>query len=273
MGILVRLCVRLFTALIGLLVWNASYALDLAVPERTAEVVNALKQGSWQRQDEGIDVLRTITRDGMVITTYRISPEQFSIDVVLQDIETGSYAKDIGEREGAILAVNGGFFAQTEAGKLYSVGYLRLAGTVFSKGWPSAGGLVEIDDGDLGLRATHAGIPKNGKDVLQTKPMIMESGGKWSMGSDLGKLKNRTLLCKLKNGDVIFVLITRVGMSLYEAGWVLRAKDEGGFFGCDAAVALDGGSSTQVWYSGRPALSYSSIAPVQNFIVVRFRDN
>ncbi len=256
-----------------LIALSGTQAQTIDVPARTIAVVNALEQNSWNRLEEGLEVRRAITPQGLVVTAYRISPENFSFSIAFQNQDNGSRAKDVGEKEGAVLAVNGGFFAQTESGKLYSIGYLRAAGTVHSKGWSNAGGLVIFDKNGLELMPSHSGIPQNGLNVLQTKPMIIEPGGKWAMRSNSGEFKHRTLLCRLADGDVIFVLIARAGMSLYEAGWMLRQKDVGGFFGCDSAVALDGGRSTQVWYSGQPGYSYAGITPVQNFIVVKQQEN
>jgi len=243
------------------------------VPQRTIAAVKALEQGSWNSLEEGLDVRRAITPQGLVVTAYRISPESFTFAIAFQDDEKGSRAKDIGEKEGAVLAVNGGFFAQSESGRLYSIGYLRSDGTVYSKGWSNAGGLVVFADAGIDLIPSQSGIPQNRFSVLQTKPMVIEPGGKWALRSNIGEFKHRTLLCRMTDGDVVFVLITRSGMSLYEAGWMLRTREEGGYFGCDSAVALDGGRSTQVWYSGKPTYSYAGITPVQNFIIVRQREN
>ncbi|MEM9330519.1 MAG: phosphodiester glycosidase family protein [Pseudomonadota bacterium] len=261
--------VFILTCLIAISQWSGAHAQLADVPDRTKETVGALRQGNWQELEYGLNVMRVITQSGLVITAYRISPRQFSFEVVLQKQQKGSRAQVIGEQEGAVLAINGGFFAQTENGALYSIGYLRQDGNVLSKGWKDSGGLIHFTEGGPELLPTHGGIPQTAFDVLQTRPMIIEPGSKWAMGSNLGELKHRTLLCKLKNGEMVFVLITRSGMSLYEAGWILRPEKEGGFFGCDSAVALDGGRSTQVWYSGRPEYSYAGLAPVQNFIIVR----
>ncbi|MGI9352885.1 MAG: phosphodiester glycosidase family protein, partial [Rhizobiaceae bacterium] len=252
---------------------TAVQAEDFKVPARSKEAIKALGQSSWQALEDGLDVMRIITGDGLVVTSYRISPSRFNFDVVLQDDKKGSRAREIGEREGAVLVINGGFFAERDTGMLYSIGYLKLNGVVQSKGWNDSGGLIVFKGDGLELIPTHKGIPKGDYDVLQSKPMIIEPGGIWALGSNLGETKHRTMVCRMANEQVIFILVTRSGLSLYEAGWMLRSSERGGFFGCDSAVALDGGRSTQVWYSGRPDYSYSGIAPVQNFIVVRQRDN
>ena len=222
--------------------------------------------------EEGLSLLRVLTPQGLVVTAYRISPDRFEFSVVTQSENTGSRVKDIGEQSGAVLATNAGFFAINGNSRLYSIGYLRLRGKVLSKGWSDAGGTVSFHPEGLSLKPTHEGIPQGEHDVLQSKPMIIEPGGKWAMGSNIGAAKLRTLLCTMENGDVVLTTISRFGLTLFEAGWLLRSPEEGGFFGCDAAVALDGGRSTQLWHSGNPQYSFAGITPVHNFLIVRQRE-
>ncbi|MBO6815664.1 MAG: phosphodiester glycosidase family protein [Rhizobiaceae bacterium] len=243
------------------------------IPNATEKMVSALNSTQWSNLESGIDVIRAMTGNGTVLTAYRISPSDFSFSIVTQENSSGSRARDIGEREGAVLATNAGFFAESLSGSLYPIGYLRLNGDVLSKGWESDGGLISLDEKTLMLTPTHAGIPKNSKDVLQSRPMLIEPDGRWAMGSNLGEVKNRTVLCKQKDGNIVIALVTRVGMSLFEAGWIMREPAVGGFFDCDSAIALDGGRSTQVWYSGDENYSFPGLVPVHNFFVVRGRGN
>lgn len=237
-------------------------------PRPTAAAVQALEQASWREVEDGFSILRAITQDGLLVTAYRISPNRFSFQIGLQANPTGSRAREIGERTGAVLVVNGGFFASRGNGELYPIGYLRVDGKVLAKGWPSAGGLIVLATGGPHLLPSHGGIPKSGGDVLQSRPMLIEPGGRWAMGSNLGEAKLRTMLCRRENGEMVVVVISRRGLSLFEAGWIMRNPRNGGFFGCDSAIALDGGRSTQVWYADDPAYSYSGLSSVQNFLVV-----
>lgn len=260
----------------SIVVFLASVTLALAQADKTPSAaktaLNSLKQANWMELEEGLSFLRTLTPQGVVITAYQISPKRFEFSVVTQSKKTGSRAKDIGEATGAVIATNAGFFAVNGNSRLYSIGYLRLGGEVLSKGWSSAGGTVTFTPDGLSLRPTHEGIPQNEFDVLQSRPMIIEPGGIWSMGSNSGAPKLRTLLCTLKSGDVILVTISRFGLTLFEAGWLLRSQSDGGYFGCDAAVALDGGRSTQLWHSGNPQYSFPGITPVHNFLIIRQRE-
>lgn len=242
-------------------------------PNNTSNLVRALDASQWQQLESGMQVIKATTEDGVVMTAFRISPQQYSFSVTLQDNKTGSRAKQIGESEGAVVVVNAGFFATTEESVLYSVGYLRLNGATLSKGWNSAGGTVSFKDNELELKPTHEGLPEGKFDVIQSKPMLIEPGGIWAMGSNSGSPKPRTIICKLDDGDIILAAITRFGLTLFEAGWVMREKEKGGFFGCDSALAFDGGRSTQIWYSGDEKYSSSGISPVHNFLVVRQKED
>lgn len=265
---------RLFWIKLFVVLWPcAGFGQSTEAPAAAGEIVQALKQASWQTEGEGFSVLRAITQQGLVVTAFRISPEKYEFEIVLQRSQLGSRARAIGEQSGAVLAVNGGFFAQRENGELYPIGYLRMAGKVLAKGWPNAGGLIIFDQNGPVLRPSHDGIPQDGRDVLQSRPMLIEPGGRWAMGSNLNEAKLRTIFCRRANGDIVLAVISRVGVSLFEAAWVMRMPQDGGFFGCDSAVALDGGRSTQLWYSGEPALSHTGLTPVQNFIVVRQRED
>ncbi|MEL7430245.1 MAG: phosphodiester glycosidase family protein [Pseudomonadota bacterium] len=248
-------------------------AQDGTVPSAALPVRNGLEQAQWMGVQEGLEVIRTLTPDGVVFTGYRISPKHFTFAIRTQLSETGSRAKEIGEQEGAVIVSNGGFFAVTGSGRLYPVGYFRMNGEVRSKGWHTAGGVVSFIEGQLRLSPTHAGIPSGEFDAFQSRPMLIEPGGKWAMGSNGGISKVRTLLCTLETGDVILAVVSRAGMTLYEAGWLMRSRDEGGFFGCDAAIALDGGRSTQIWHAGEPQYSVFGATPVYSFLVVRQRED
>lgn len=244
-----------------------------SVPDETRKLVNSLIAAQWQQLEEGLQVIRAITADGVEMTAFRVSPDSFDFSIELQDSEAGSKVKAIAEETGAVIASNAGFFASRNGGELYSVGYLRLGEEVKSKGWSKAGGLLLFSPEGLSLRPSHAGIPDGDYDVIQSKPMLIEPGQKWAMDSNAGSSKPRTVLCTLEGGDVIISTISRNGTTLYEAGWVMRAREDGGFFGCDAALAFDGGRSTQMWYSGDEKYSTSGLSPVHNFFVIRQKED
>lgn len=221
--------------------------------------------------EPGLRVLRITTVDGLVLTAHGISPEHFRFSIVLQSDPGGERIGSAGNDRGAVLAVNGGFFATTGEGILSPVGYLRVNGNRLSKGWTDAGGFISIENGRVSLSPVAGGTPQGDMDVLQSKPMMIEPGKRWAMRTNQGKLKRRTLLCMKDDGEVVLVIVSRVGMSLYEAGWLMRSPDLGGYFDCASAIALDGGRSSQVYYDGHPEYAVSGFTPVHNFLVVNRR--
>ena len=237
-------------------------------PAAVSTLLTTLKFTPWEKVQDGFSSRRIVTPAGMIFTAFRISPKYFNFLVVEQENASGSTAQEIGQVNGAMLVANGGFFAMTGASSLYPVGYLRIDENIRSKAWKSEGGFVNFLPQGPVLTPSHSGIPANKFDVLQTRPMLIEPGGKWAMNQNSFEAKNRTIFCRMANGDVVLATFTRVGLSLYEAGWVFRHPDEGGFFGCESAVAMDGGGSTQIWYSADESYSQSGRTPVQNFLVI-----
>ena len=260
--------------LLGLLMYSPQpIASADETPERTQSVVAALKNAQWEQIEVGFRSLRGQTPDGITVTAFGILPDHFSFHIGLQSDDRGERASDVGYRERAKIAVNAGFFAENDEGYLAPVGYLRVDGQRFSKGWHRSGGYLVVEEEGLQLVPTGRGVPVGEADTLQSKPMLIEPGQQWSMRTNAGNLKHRTLLCRMADGEIILFTVTRSGMSLYEAGWVMRSRQEGGFFGCDSALALDGGRSTQVWVEDRPDLSFAGVSPVHNFLLIRRKEH
>ena len=217
------------------------------VPARTLETVKELKAASWQELEPGLRVLRISPRAGQVVTAFGISPERFVFSIALQNRPEGERVSSAGERTGAVIAVNAGFFGINEAGSLFPVGYMRHGGKRLSKGWTNAGGFISFRNGTLELTPVRSGTPKGNFDVLQSKPLMIEPGKRWAMRTNRENVKYRTILCTKEIGEILIAVISRGGMSLFEAGWLMRSPDVGGFFDCSSAIALDGGRSTQMW--------------------------
>lgn len=247
-------------------------AYEKDIPSKVNAIVSALKASQWQELEGGLDVIHGVSESGVEVTAFRVSPRIFDFSIELQSESSGSSAKEIGEEQGAVLVSNAGFFAATSGGSLYPIGYLRLEEEVQAKGWANDGGILSFAEDGLILSPTHEGIPQGSFDAIQSKPMLIEPNKIWAMGSNAGVPKPRTIFCLLKNGDVILSTITRFGLTLFEAGWLMRSENVGGFFDCDSALAFDGGRSTQVWYSGDSKYSHRGISPVQNFFVVRQKE-
>ena len=242
-------------------------------PQRTSVVREALESAAWEETEEGYFLIQARSESGQSIIAFRIPPDHFTFAITVQSEPKGERVEDFGDRTGALVAINGGFFGEEQkSGNLFPVGLLRVGGRNFSQAWDRAGGIATIEDGRVKLSASSAGVPERAENVLQSKPMLIEPGGKWAMNTNQGHLRPRSLLCVLANGEVVVVVVRGAGMSLYEVGWLMRAPETGGYFGCDAALALDGGGSTQLWVAGHDDLSFRGETPVHNALILRRRE-
>ena len=242
-------------------------------PERTLDVREALTALPWQALEDGLELKESVSQRGIRIRAFRISLKHFDLGIVLANNAMGERANEIGERSEAVLAVNGGFFGETETErKLYPVGYLRLEGKVHAAPWQTSGGYLSINKDRVSIRPSIEGPGIEGAgDAIQSKPLLIEPGGKWAMNTNQQKLRPRTIVCTFGNDSFLLAVISGSGMSLYEAGWLMRDAGVGGYFGCDAALAMDGGGSTQLWVSSDTSLGIVGETPVNNALVVKRR--
>ena len=219
----------------------------ILTPERTRSVVGALVQSEWKSLDQGLEGMELMA-GSVGITALRIDPANYSFSLALQSGPDGERVDEFGERDQADIVINGGFFGEKEPGKgLFPVGYLKIGKKRYSQAWSRSGGYLVIRDGRPSITPSMDGIPDNANAVLQSKPLLIEPGGVWAMNTNLGNLRRRSLICLQNDDRVVLVVVTGLGMSLFEAGWLMRDRSVGGYFECDAALALDGGGSTQLW--------------------------
>lgn len=242
-----------------------------AVPANTAAMAAACERSEWRELEPGLSVLTALGDNGAAITAVRIDQNRFGLALAVQQDTDGERVDKFGQRHDAVAAINGGFFGEKAPGEdLFPVGLLVADGNQLSSVWARAGGFLSLDDGRARLTPTQQGRP-GGADILQTKPMLIEPGGKWAMNTNQPVRRWRSIACQLSDGGIVIAAITGFGLSLYEAGWLMRGTEAGGFFGCDAALALDGGGSTQLWLAGHGNLSIRGETPVHNALVVQRR--
>lgn len=245
-----------------------------AAPANTASLAAACAREEWREIEPGLDVLQAAGGNGAAITALRIDQNRFRLAMAIQSEAAGERVDTLGRDAGAIAAINGGFFGEAENGDtLFSVGLLRVDGRQLSRPWRRAGGFLALEANGIRLSPTRAGPPEAVPDVLQSKPMLIEPGGRWAMNTNRPLRRWRSLVCIGKDGELLLAAITGLGLSLYEAGWLMRGRAAGGYFGCTAALALDGGGSTQLWVAGRGDLSIRGETPVHNALVVTRRQN
>ena len=240
-------------------------------PPRAASVAMQLQAETFDEVAPGITGVKVRSGDGVEVVALRIKASLFQFDLVAQETGFGEVVEGYGQRTGAIVAINGGFFSINKKGNKHPVGLFSKNQVHYSQPWRKSGGYLIFVNGEISIVPTFGNPVPDGDAVLQSKPTLIEPGGKWAMNTNQAIAKKRTLVCRDKSGDVVIVAIVGGGLSLFEAGWLMREPEMGGFFNCDSAIAMDGGGSTQIWVKGRPDLSYAGNTPVHNAVVIQPR--
>ncbi|MCP4183635.1 MAG: phosphodiester glycosidase family protein [Hyphomicrobiales bacterium] len=242
-----------------------------SIPPRTLLVSKHLQNVPFEEVLPGIAAIKTIASNGTTLIALRIKPSFFRFGVTKQFDPKGNWVAEIGKEQNAQVAFNGGFFKISKKGHKVPVGLLMIEDIQFSSAWKKSGGYLIFRDGNISILQT-AGNPVPQADlVLQSKPVLIEPGGTWAMNANQAIPKKRTLVCIDGEGNFIVVAIVEGGLSLFEAGWLMRGKEVGGFFNCDSAIAMDGGGSTQIWVKDRPDLSFRGGTTVQNAVTIQPR--
>lgn len=265
--------------LLALAAWNWSSGTPATaqslsqIPPRTSEAVGSLKESVWRQLSPGLEVMEVATALGTRLVALRIANAGYRFNVVQQEGEKGEKVRSVVRRLDAVLAVNGGFFASSAQGRLTPVGMLVDDGEAQAAAWPHSGGFLAFDaEGMPDITLSADGPPEAAFEAIQSRPVILEPGGKWAMNTNGNDPERRTIFCRLDEETSLILLVSGQGLSLYEAGWLLRSPSWGGFFDCDSAIALDGGSSTQLTISGEWDLRVDALVGVQNFLVVQRRE-
>ena len=105
------------------------------------------------------------------------------------------------------------------------------------------------------------------KYALQVGPVLVDSGGKVGVANKQHDRQNRSAICR--RGDTFVVVAVAGGLSLFQLASLLAAPLSEGGIGCDVALNLDGGPSTQAEFrSGGRRITVEGGSPVANALIV-----
>jgi hypothetical protein len=168
--------------------------------------------------------------------------------------------------EGGLAVVNGGYF---EVDFRPSTWVVRRGVELSPKASTAKGGVLALGSGGpfVGPFQSLGFAPEL---AVQSYPLIVEADGSPGIHRDDGRRAARTVACLVGNA-LHFVLISAPrgeGPTLFESVPLLREPPPRGF-GCRAALNLDGGPSTGVWFgSSVPAKQRLPFAPVGYAIAI-----
>jgi len=211
---------------------------------------------------------------GIRIFWWSFPEENFDIRVVAQRGTRGQTVNQFLAENHGFLAVNGGFYEIDEEKRVGPTGLVVVDHVADPGRRPASGGsgvLYRKDRAWHLVRADEFSNPSKAEYALQNGPRLVEHGGVRGIRSDNGSALNRTAVCLAK--DLFEVLVIDGGVTLSQLSVLMSTpKDQGGL-GCDAALNLDGGPSTQMAYvDGERQINVKSTdvaMPIPNAIVVR----
>jgi hypothetical protein len=203
------------------------------------------------------------------------SPEWRLVDVSIDPASAELRAIGLGSKlpfeqmipEGAVAAINGGYFDEHDR----PTGWLKSQGSeLAARSQRSSGGVVALGKGALYV-GPYADLPFQPEFGLQNSPRLVEGGGQLGIRSDNGKRASRTVACAAQGRLHLVVILAWPGRgpTLFETARLLAESPARGGLGCEAALNLDGGPSSGVWFpssSGRK--SEMPLAPIAYGVAV-----
>lgn len=169
------------------------------------------------------------------------------LEVVSADADAGETAPMFKQRTGANFAINGSFFDYGPDRELRTIGLLIEKGRIKKPLSRALSGTLLINQSQVEILETSSVITTLGyTSGLQSKPLLVDPGNKLGMRGDDHVRVPRSAICLPDPKHVTFIYAGESGLSLFELATLLQAPVAAGGFGCDVALNLDGGPSTQV---------------------------
>jgi hypothetical protein len=181
---------------------------------------------------------------GIRIHVFDFARDRFALRVAEQRAETGNRAPDFLADKDDVFAINGGYFERSRRRKLSSSGLLIVDGQTVAPEHDRAGsGIIYSGRDGIGITYRKNFTDRSGVgEALQAGPILVDPGGIKGIYK-VGKRYNRSALCL--RGSSFTAFVVEGGISLFQLADLLSLPESEGGFGCDVAINLDGGPSTQ----------------------------
>jgi uncharacterized protein YigE (DUF2233 family) len=205
---------------------------------------------------------------GLKIHAWTFDQSRFQARVVEQKAPKGSPVADVIGT--SVFAINGGFFERNKEDHVLSPSGLLIARgkEIAAENDRAGSGIVYVGaDGGLAIgyrkRLTdHAGM----REAIQVGPILVDPGGKVGVVNKQHDRDKRSAIC-LRPGTFTAVVVEG-GLSLFQFASLLAAPTTTGGFGCESAINLDGGPSSQAVFRGGGRRIEVGGWPVENALVV-----
>jgi uncharacterized protein YigE (DUF2233 family) len=206
---------------------------------------------------------------GIRIHVFDFEQARFAMRVAEQKAATGSSAGDLLDGDKDVFVINGGFFERDRRDRLSPSGLLIIDGKAVGEEHQRAGSgvLYTTEDGVAIAYRKNFRDRSRVRHAVQVGPLLVDPGGvKGIYKNDLER-HNRSAICL--RGTSFTAFAVEGGISLFQFADLLSMPIDGGGFGCDIAINLDGGPSTQaVLRAGKVRREIAGGVAAANFIVV-----
>ncbi len=204
---------------------------------------------------------------GVKVHAWTFDARRFRLRIV---DEKDAHGTRIGDQlaPADVFAINGGFFERDKQKVLAASGLLIVDGKEVAPEHPRAGSGIVYSDG----RSVFIGYRKDLADhhamrsAVQVGPILVDPGGKVGVADKQHDRQNRSAIC-VRDGAFLAVAV-QGGLSLFQLASLLAMAPPDGL-GCDTALNLDGGPSTQALFrSGSRRIAVLGGWPVANALLV-----
>ena len=204
---------------------------------------------------------------GLKIHVWSFDQSRYRLRMASKKDPHGSYADEfLGAKD--VFAINGGFFERDKQKVVAASGLLIVDGKELAPEHDRAGsGIVYATTRGvlIGYRkdlADHSAM----KSAVQVGPVLVDAGGKVGVADKQHDRQNRSAVCL--RPDSFVAVAVEGGLSLFQLASLLAAPSPEGI-GCDIALNLDGGPSTQALLrAGGRRIAVQGGWPVDNALVV-----
>ncbi len=249
-------------------VFPALAALLLSLPVWAGSAQRAAPE--WKRIADGVDYATfsfspSPEDPSTAIHAFRVDPRKLKLDVVTaKDEQSGSTAAELARRSGASLVINGGFFTPDHR----SIGLIVKDGRELSPLHRTSWWSVFSISGET--PAIHSLKDFPGPSSVR---MALQVGPRLAVEGRIPKLKEnvaaRSAVGITRGGEVVIAITQGPGISMTELARRMSMSGSEGGLSCPDAMALDGGSSSQIHAKfGKFELSLANIARVTNGLAV-----
>jgi len=224
---------------------------------------------TWNKLEQGLEYatysFAISEKERSTIHAFRIDPAKYRLRVAMASDEVqGATAQELAAREGTLLVINGGFFTPEHKSIGLIVNDGRQLSALHRTSWWS---VFQIKDGRPSiLRPSEYGGSAGVEVALQCGPRLTVDG-------EIPKLKEsvskRSAIGIDRTGKVVIAITEGYGLSMKELARRMKVSPFEGGLGCPNSMALDGGSSSQLYAKiGKFERSIGGLTKVTNGIAV-----